>query len=277
MLTNGTSSSISSGVSSRASMPHAVADVMRRLNSSSRSAERATSMPPHVVFSPSSTYWRWLSSVSSAISLLWSVGKMKFEAWPVEPPGLGSGPLSSSTMSVQPRRARCPTRQLPTMPAPMTTHRGVRWGDQLTCALRRSNADISSPYHFAQRPRLPRDPADDHRPRAAPGRGACARPTSSSGSASGARRSARPCSGWPASSSSPSCPRRGMLVTGIDVADLGDALRDPGGAGALRRPPGLRSRATRALGADGRRARPPAPPVAVARRAARRRSRAATS
>src|ERR1700730_6074372 len=29
---------------------------------------------------------------------------MKFDAWPVDPPGLGSGPLSSSTMSRQPRR-----------------------------------------------------------------------------------------------------------------------------------------------------------------------------
>ena len=85
-------------------MPHALADVIRRLNSSSRASSRATSMPPHVLFSPRSTYWRWLSSVSSAISLLWSVGKMKFDAWPVEPPGFGSGPLSISTMSVQPSR-----------------------------------------------------------------------------------------------------------------------------------------------------------------------------
>ena len=28
-------------------------------------------------------YWFWLSTVRNAISLLWSVGKMKFEAWPV--------------------------------------------------------------------------------------------------------------------------------------------------------------------------------------------------
>ena len=102
-------------------MPHALAEVIRRRNSSSRASSRATSMPPHVVLTPSSTYWRWLSSVSSAISLLWSVGKMKLDACPVEPPGLGSGPLSTSTRSVQPSRARCPTRQLPTMPAPITT------------------------------------------------------------------------------------------------------------------------------------------------------------
>ena len=74
-------------------MPHALADVIRRLNSSIRSAVRATSMPPHVEFMSIATYWRWLSSVSSAISLLWSVGKMKLEAWPVEPPGLGNGTL----------------------------------------------------------------------------------------------------------------------------------------------------------------------------------------
>ena len=120
--TNGTSSLTSAGVSSLASMPHALADVIRRLNSSIRSGVRATSIPPHVEFMPIATYWRWLSSVSRAISLLWSVGKMKLEAWPVEPPGFGNGPLSSWTRSVQPRRARWPTRQLPTMPAPITTH-----------------------------------------------------------------------------------------------------------------------------------------------------------
>ena len=49
---------------------------------------------------PSSLYWRTLSSVSSVISFEWSTGKMKFEACPVEPPGFGSGPLSSSMRSV---------------------------------------------------------------------------------------------------------------------------------------------------------------------------------
>src|SRR5262245_29290072 len=111
-------------------MPHALADVIRRRNSSRRASSRATSIPPHVVFTPSSVYWRWLSSVSSAISLLWSVVKMKLDAWPVEPPGLGRGPLSTRTRSVHPNRARCPTRQLPTMPAPITTHLADR--DPLT-------------------------------------------------------------------------------------------------------------------------------------------------
>ena len=55
------------------------------------------------------------------ISRVWSTGKMKFEACPVDPPGLGSGPWSSCTMSVQPSSARWWTRLLPTMPAPMTT------------------------------------------------------------------------------------------------------------------------------------------------------------
>ncbi len=119
--TNGTSSNTSLGETSHASMPQAVADVTRRRNSSSRCGSRAISTPPQAVLSPISMYWRWLSSVSSAISLLWSTGKMKFEAWPVEPPGLGSGPLSICTMSRQPRSARCPTTEFPTMPAPMTT------------------------------------------------------------------------------------------------------------------------------------------------------------
>ena len=51
-------------------MPHAVADVMRRRNSSSRSGLRAISMPPQVTLTPIASYWRWLSSVSAAISRL---------------------------------------------------------------------------------------------------------------------------------------------------------------------------------------------------------------
>ncbi len=100
---NGTSSLISAGVTSETpSMPHDLAEAMRRRSSCIRSSVRATSMPPLWVKTSSSRYWRTLSSVSAVISLEWSTGKMKFEAWPVEPPGFGSGPLSSSTMSVQP-------------------------------------------------------------------------------------------------------------------------------------------------------------------------------
>ena len=66
-----------------------------------------------------------LSCVSAVISLEWSTGKMKLDAWPVEPPGFGSGPLSSSTRSRQPSRARWCTRLLPTMPAPITTARAL--------------------------------------------------------------------------------------------------------------------------------------------------------
>ena len=87
-------------------MPHDFADAIRRRSSSMRSSVRATSMPPHTVITSSSVYCATLSAVSAVISREWSTGKMKFEAWPVEPPGLGSGPLSSSTRSVQPSRAR---------------------------------------------------------------------------------------------------------------------------------------------------------------------------
>ena len=87
-------------------MPHDFADAIRRRSSSIRSSVRATSMPPHTVMTSSSVYWRDASSVSCVISFEWSTGKMKFEACPVEPPGFGSGPLSSSTTSVQPSRAR---------------------------------------------------------------------------------------------------------------------------------------------------------------------------
>ena len=103
----GTSSLISAGVTSRAeSTPHDFADAIRRRSSSIRSSVRATSIPPHSVLTPISTYCRCDSSVSCVISFEWSTGKMKFEAWPVEPPGFGSGPLSIWTTSVQPSRVR---------------------------------------------------------------------------------------------------------------------------------------------------------------------------
>src|SRR5947208_836882 len=65
-----------------------------------------TSTPPLWVKTPNSLYWRTLSRVKSVISLEWSVRKMKFEACPVDPPGLGSEPLSIRTISFQPCCAR---------------------------------------------------------------------------------------------------------------------------------------------------------------------------
>src|SRR5512146_885776 len=46
---------------------------------------------------------------------------MKFDAWPVEPPGFGNGPFSTWTRSVQPSSASQPRRLLPTIPPPITT------------------------------------------------------------------------------------------------------------------------------------------------------------
>ena len=130
---NGTSSFTSAGVTSdTSSTPHAFADDMRRRSSCIRSSVRATSMPPLSVKTPPRWYWRIDSSVSCVISFEWSTGKMKFEAWPVEPPGFGSGPLSSSTRSRQPSSASWPARLLPTMPAPITTARAVA-GKSLSC------------------------------------------------------------------------------------------------------------------------------------------------
>ena len=88
------------------SMPHEWDEAIRRLSSSIRSGVRATSMPPVSSYTPSSRYWRALSSVNAVISLEWSVRKMKLLACPVDPPGFGSMPFSSRTMSRQPRRAR---------------------------------------------------------------------------------------------------------------------------------------------------------------------------
>ena len=106
LLMKGTSRLTSAGVTSSASIPHALLDAIRRLSSCIRSVVLATSIPPLWVKTPSSLYWRTLSRVKAVISFEWSVRKMKFEACPVEPPGLGIRPLSTSTMSFQPKRAR---------------------------------------------------------------------------------------------------------------------------------------------------------------------------
>jgi hypothetical protein len=133
---NGTIALTSAGVRSReSSTPHEVDDAMRRFSSSIRSGVRATSMPPVSVYTPSSRYCRALSIVKAAISLEWSVRKMKFEAWPVDPPGFGSVPFSTRRMSRQPRLARCQAMLLPTMPAPMMTTRACV-GTELISRLR---------------------------------------------------------------------------------------------------------------------------------------------
>src|SRR5919204_6144511 len=82
---------------------------------------------------------------------------MKFEAWPVEPPGLGSGPLSSSVMSVSPSWVRWWTRLLPTMPAPMTT---TCWdaGSSLVPACALTTPDISDADQRRQTPRKEKRP-----------------------------------------------------------------------------------------------------------------------
>src|ERR1700733_7634157 len=102
-------------------MPPALALVTRRLSSCIRAGVRATSMPPDSVKTPRSLYCSVESLVSSNISLEYSIGKMKLDAWPVLPPGLGSGPLSTSTIFFQPSCDKWYTRLFPTMPAPITT------------------------------------------------------------------------------------------------------------------------------------------------------------
>src|SRR4051794_25656557 len=115
---------------------------------------------------------------------------MKFDAWPVEPPGFGSGPLSICTMSVQPRRLRWPTRQLPTIPAPMITQFACAgtvwpavwpavcwspaWLIDVSSTLELSpTGDISFRYHepITERAGVSRDPADDRDARARARRG----------------------------------------------------------------------------------------------------------
>ena len=104
-------------------MPQALARPMRRRSSCMRSSERAISRPPVRVNVPMSSN-SWIESIDQIeVCREWSTANVKELAWPVEPPGLGSGPLSTWTMSRQPRRARCQARPLPTMPAPTITTR----------------------------------------------------------------------------------------------------------------------------------------------------------
>src|ERR1700716_3535591 len=79
---------------------------------------------------------------------------MKLDACPVEPPGLGSGPLSSRTMSRQPRRQRWKATLLPTMPHPITTAR-ARTGNPLKASFRR----VGRAHLFRQL--VPPDPIPD--------------------------------------------------------------------------------------------------------------------
>jgi hypothetical protein len=77
---NGTFSTTSCGLTRCASIPHALADDIRRRSSSIRSSVRATSKPPDSVKTPISWYCRTESRVRSVISREWSTGKMKFDA-----------------------------------------------------------------------------------------------------------------------------------------------------------------------------------------------------
>src|SRR3954470_17688956 len=193
---------------------------------------------------------------------------MKFEAWPVEPPGFGSGPLSIWTMSVQPRRLRWPTRQLPTMPAPMITQFACvgtvwaavwpavgspAWLIDVSSNLEMSPAgDISFRYHepITQRTGVSRDPTDDRDARAGAWRGRARRPAATTagprahtdprGAAASRARSIRHDHSPP-----------GYVRVEHRRVGVVDAVRDARHPRALRDAPGLRSRARCRLGRDG--------------------------
>ncbi len=68
-LMYGTSSLTSCGlIMLTGSIPHDLARASRRVSSCIRSSLRAISIPPHSMNTPSSLYWRMLSSVSEVIS-----------------------------------------------------------------------------------------------------------------------------------------------------------------------------------------------------------------
>src|SRR3954454_22072688 len=197
---------------------------------------------------------------------------MKFEAWPVEPPGFGSGPLSIWTMSVQPRRLRWPTRQLPTMPAPMITQfacagtvwpavwpawPAVSWSPawliDVSSTLELSpTGDISFRYHepITERAGVSRDPADDRDAGARPGRGGARGPLAAPvGPGPHADpRGAATFGARPVRHHHP--PTRHVRVEHRRIGVV-DAVRDSGDPRAVCHAPGLRSRSGCRLGRHG--------------------------
>src|SRR6478735_10787502 len=77
-------------------------------------------------------------------------------AWEVEPPGVASGPCSTTVMSVQPRLTSSSARLAPTMPAPMITTRGLLMIDYSSCWSRvlRGSAEDHGAGAVAQHPAL---------------------------------------------------------------------------------------------------------------------------
>ena len=90
----------------------------------------ATSSPPTWLKhqAPSTSSPRNFSTVYDANALIVRealVWNTRPGAWDVEPPVSGSGPWSRTVTSVQPRSVSSSARFAPTIPAPMTTTRGV--------------------------------------------------------------------------------------------------------------------------------------------------------
>src|SRR5450759_4797587 len=79
---------------------------------------------------------------------------MKFDAWPVDPPGFGIGPLSMRTMSFQPRFARWYAMLLPTMPAPTMTTFALEGNEAMNTAPVGTGAG-GAEAPFSRRPRRP--------------------------------------------------------------------------------------------------------------------------
>lgn len=127
---NGCRDAASSGGSTVASSPHAMAKLHRRCSSASRSGVVATSSPPTALKAakPSRVSEESLWTVyaaSSAIVREGLVWKTSPGAWEVDPPVSGMEPWSRTVTSAQPRRVSSSARLAPTIPAPMTTTRGV--------------------------------------------------------------------------------------------------------------------------------------------------------
>src|SRR6478735_994117 len=77
-------------------------------------------------------------------------------AWEVEPPGVASGPCSTTVMSVQPRSTSSSARLAPTMPAPMISTRGLLMIGYSCCWSRdaRTSAEDDGAGPVAEHPSL---------------------------------------------------------------------------------------------------------------------------
>lgn len=127
---SGCNATHSPGVTSLPSIPHACARPAFRCRSAHRSAVVAISRPPTGLKAhpsgcrsePNFSTVYFANAVMVFDGLVWNTSPGACE---VEPPVANSGPRSTTVTSVQPRTVSSSAREVPTIPAPITTILGI--------------------------------------------------------------------------------------------------------------------------------------------------------